>query len=397
MKSKSVWFSGVLMLLMTGLALTSCHAPVSTLPVPVSMLSDSSDLMTDYGEPRVKRLAEKLRNSRRETTHILVMGDSHTAADFLSGQLRTMLQVRYGNGGPGFVSPVKVPGNRYSHVNYSKASSWRLETSRKTQDAAFTLGGMIASPAAPDNVSRITVTDGEMALRAQALYLSTGNATLRLADQAVPLGETHGGWVLSPAVPVSPSFSVSLKGNGAQLAGIWLTARYSRGVIVSALGINGAQISMPDKWPADWPGTLKRLSPDLVVLAYGTNEAFNAAFVEGIYRHDLILQIRKIRQAVPEAAILLVGPGSSIQHKDAIGCRQRQSPVLKRVIGIQKQVAKKEHTLFWDWFAFMGGDCAIEQWAAQGKARSDLVHLQAAGYKEVADGLWEGLRPVLEQ
>ncbi|WP_258306060.1 SGNH/GDSL hydrolase family protein [Enterobacter sp. CGMCC 5087] len=396
MKNKFVWFSGVLTLLITELTLSSCHAPVDTPPAPVSMLSDTSDVMADYGESRVKRLAEKLRNSRRETTHILVMGDSHTAADFLSGQLRTMLQARYGNGGPGFVSPVKVPGNRYSHVNYTQASGWRLETSRRAQDAAFTLGGMIATPTTPDNVSRITVTDGETALRAQALYRSAGNATLRVGGNAVSLVETHGGWALSPAVPVAPSFSVSLKGSGTQLAGFWLTASPSRGVIVSALGINGAQISMPDKWPADWPGTLKRLSPDLVVLAYGTNEAFNASLVPDIYRQDLLLQIRKIRLAVPEAAILLIGPGSSIQHKDATGCRQRQSPVLKRVIEIQKQAAREEHTLFWDWFAFMGGDCAIEQWAVQGKARPDLVHLQAAGYREVADGLWKGLRPVLE-
>ena len=36
---------------------------------------------------------------------ILQIGDSHTAADYFTGELRQKLQARYGNGGVGYLEP----------------------------------------------------------------------------------------------------------------------------------------------------------------------------------------------------------------------------------------------------------------------------------------------------
>ncbi|MFZ4169066.1 SGNH/GDSL hydrolase family protein [Enterobacter ludwigii] len=395
MKNKRIFIPCLLSLCVVATVLTSCQSTVNSGSGVTSSDTGASGRMTNYGEKRLAHLSERLQRSDTETTHIIVIGDSHTAADFLSGQLRTLFQRRYGNGGPGFVSPVKVPGNRYSHVSYSKASGWQLESSRKTKNTAFTLGGNIATPTSLNNFEDITVIDGETELQAQALYRSAGNAALQLGEKTVSLSDTRGGWMLSPEVPVPPSFSVSLKGNDSQLAGFWLAARRSHGVIVSALGINGAQISMLDKWVSDWPGTLSSLKPDLVILAYGTNEAFNISLSAEEYQQTLLRQISKIRQAVPDAAILLVGPDSSIMNKSASGCSARQSPVLKTVIDVQKKVAASEHTLFWDWFGFMGGDCSIERWADQGKARPDLIHLTSDGYQDTANALWQDLEKTM--
>lgn len=396
MKDKRIYIPCLLALFMVATVITSCqstgHSDTHVAPAEGEM----SGRMSNYGEKQLAHLSEKLQRSDTETTHIIVMGDSHTAADFLSGQLRSLYQRHYGNGGPGFISPLRVPGNRYSHVNYSKASGWQLETSRKTKDPAFTLGGNIATPTSVINSERITISDGETELQARALYRSTGDTMLQLGGETVTLSSTHGGWVLSRSVPVADTFSVSMKGNGAQLAGFWLTARQSRGVIVSALGINGAQISMLDKWASDWPGTLSSLKPDLVILAYGTNESFNISLSPQEYQQTLTGQITKIRQSVPDAVVLLVGPGSSIMNKQASGCLARQSPVLKTIIEVQKKVAASEHTLFWDWFGFMGGDCSVEQWAEKGKARPDLVHLTSEGYQDTASALWKDLEKTLQ-
>ncbi len=395
MKDKRIYIPCLLALFMVATLITSCQSSGHSDTRVASSEGGMSGGMTNYGEKQLVHLSEKLQRSDTETTHIIVMGDSHTAADFLSGQLRSLYQRHYGNGGPGFVSPLRVPGNRYSHVNYSKANGWQLETSRKTKDPAFTLGGNIATPTSVNNSERITISDGETELQARALYRSTGDAMLQLGGETVTLSSTQGGWALSRSVPVADAFSVSMKGNGAQLAGFWLTSRQSRGVIVSALGINGAQISMLDKWASDWPGTLSSLKPDLVILAYGTNESFNISLSPEEYQQTLIGQITKIRQSVPDAAVLLVGPGSSIMNKNASGCLARQSPVLKTIIEVQKKVAESEHTLFWDWFGFMGGDCSVEQWAEKGKARPDLVHLTSEGYQDTASALWQDLEKTM--
>ncbi|WP_368543955.1 SGNH/GDSL hydrolase family protein [Enterobacter soli] len=396
--NKRVLISGLMLLALSGLALTSCKKTQPVQAQPSSPSVQTRGYLTDYGEKGMQALSARLHNSRRKLTHIVVIGDSHTAADFLSGQLRRQFQHRYGNGGIGFISPLAVPGNRYSNVKFSRTKGWQAVNSRRQSNPRFTLGGNIATPLSWDSETRVTALEGESSINAQALYRSLGGATLQLQGRAIPLADSQGRWELSEAARVPLSFSVSVSGeNETELAGLWLTAAQPKGVIVSALGINGAQISMLDKWQDDWPGTLSMLNPDLVILAYGTNEAFNTDLSLSEYRQTLVRQIKKIRKAEPGAAIMLIGPGSSIMHKGAASCEKRQPALLKPIIEVQKQVARSEQTLFWDWFAWMGGDCSIERLAQQGMARPDLIHLTAEGYQASAAALWRDLEYKLEQ
>ncbi|CNH73476.1 SGNH/GDSL hydrolase family protein [Yersinia pekkanenii] len=391
MKDKLLICSGIVALIALSLILTSCTEKTKAVPKQVTA-PQHAGVLTDYGVPQIKKLADKLRHSDTELTHIMVIGDSHTAADFLSGQLRKQLQSQFGNGGIGFISPLAVPGNRYSNVKFSKAGGWQLENSRREKNPGFTLGGNIAVPLSGKSEVRISAVDGEPELRAQALYRSRGETTLNVQAQSHSLADSGWQWAMSAPVIVPASFAVSMTDGGdAQLGGFWLTNLQPHGVIVSALGINGAQVSMLDKWEANWPGVLKKLEPDLIILAYGTNEAFNTDLPLNHYQQMLTRQIKKIRQSVPDATILLVGPGSSIMNKKGVGCRQRQPELLKPIIAVQKQVAQVENVLFWDWFAFMGGDCSIERWAVEGKARPDLIHLSAEGYQDSAAALWQDL------
>ena len=386
------------LLTVSGLTLTSCNNPKNTGDKPSTTGKTTTGYLTDYGEKGMTSLSARLHNSDHELTHIVIIGDSHTAADFLSGQLRQKFQDRYGNGGIGFISPLAVPGNRYSNVSLSNVKGWQLENSRRQKNPAFTLGGNIAVPVSGSIGIRVTALDGSSGIRSQVLYRSSGEATLELQGQAVPLADNQGRWELSEMKMVPSSFSLSLLGgSNTQLAGLWLTGTEEKGAIVSALGINGAQISMMDKWQNDWPGTLSQLKPSLVILAYGTNEAFNSNLSLEVYRQTLIRQIRSIRQATPDVAVLLVGPGSSIMHKNEQGCERRQPSLLKPVIDVQKKVAESEHALFWDWFAWMGGDCSIERLAGEGWARPDLIHLTREGYQETANALWQDLQQKMNE
>lgn len=111
--------------------------------------------------------------------------------------------------------------------------------------------------------------------------------------------------------------------------------------MLSALGINGATINMMDKWGAQWSKTLGQLHPDMVILAYGTNEAFNDTFDLVAYRQLLVEKIRQIRQQAPNSAILLIGPSDSIKNKDASDCRSQQPQWLTDIIRIQRKSLNK--------------------------------------------------------
>ncbi|WP_244596251.1 GDSL-type esterase/lipase family protein [Escherichia coli] len=352
--------------------------------------------LTNYNDPGIKIIADKLRHSESTLTHILVLGDSHIAADFFTGTLRHQFQRKYGNGGIGFISALRIPGNRYDNVHFEKTTGWKLIHSRNSRKKDFPFGGSIAFPTLHNNKVQIVLSADDMFSVARILYRTSGDSVVHFQNQTLRLRNTDGHWRFTDPVYVPSSFSFSADRNQRpEFAGIWLTAMHSQGVIVSSLGINGAQISMLDRWEKNWVDTLAQIKPDMVILAYGTNEAFSSDISVRHYQETLIRQIRAIRQANPDVAVLLIGPGSSIRNKNMSECMQRQPVSLKKIISVQKEVSGREHTLFWDWFSWMGGDCSVDRWTHQGKAAKDRIHLTPEGYRESALSLWNEFQEII--
>lgn len=397
MKKNKRYVASAVLCVAVVIVLAACNDNASLKKRTAEPKTTQAGVLTDYGESNLSRMAEKLRHSQSELTHIVFLGDSHTAADFFSGSLRQHFHSVYGDGGAGFISPVAVPGNRYSNAYFQNIYGMKLVTSRRDKNPNFTLGGNIVTPVNNNNGAQIIVRAPQGREFVQALYASPSVGQWLVDGVRYTLAATGNGWAFSQPVTVDSTFSWSMsEAAPTAIGGLMLTSTSGHGVVLSALGINGAQVSMLDKWQNNWGGVLKQLVPDMVILAYGTNEAFNTDLSTEAYRQTLQRQIENIRQSAPDAAILLIGPGSSVMHKQGHGCVQRQPALLKPIIAVQQQVARQEHTLFWNWFYFMGGDCAIESWAAQGKARPDLIHLTPEGYQESANGLFNDLSAVLK-
>ncbi|PHI29347.1 GDSL-like Lipase/Acylhydrolase [Budvicia aquatica] len=371
----------------------SCHNPQTETKSHPMNAGVQYQQLTNFGDANLGLLSDKLTNTANKSVHIVQLGDSHTAADFFTGELRNLFQRQFDNGGIGFVNPVAVPGQRYSHIMFSHdKKAWNILSSRKDKSDYFPLGGFIAEPtAAQSNVSMKLRTADAQPYQAQALYAAQSDSQFALNSNSVSLPATSGQWRLSPpqqvSFPLSATFS---SGQGVKLGG-WFITREKPGVIVSALGINGATLSMVDKWQSQWIDTLAQTKPDMIILAYGTNEAFNDTLDLTRYQQQLEQKVAQLRQAMPQAVILLVGPSDSIKNKNQSGCQQMQPQLLSQIVEIQRQVAQNNKALFWDWRAFMGGECSIQNWAADGNARPDLVHLSQDGYKKSADAMYQQL------
>jgi len=68
---------------------------------------------------------------------ILQIGDSHTAADYFTGEIRRLLQRRFGNGGPGYLEVGRPhPGVRSAIVNVAVSSGWSYSALQKSDDTA---------------------------------------------------------------------------------------------------------------------------------------------------------------------------------------------------------------------------------------------------------------------
>ncbi|MDR0217577.1 MAG: SGNH/GDSL hydrolase family protein [Enterobacteriaceae bacterium] len=348
--------------------------------------------LTDFSEPNLALLADKLRHSDSRQLHFVQLGDSHTAADFFTGKLRNLFQQRYGNAGPGFISPMTIPGQRNATVKFSDdKTGWWLSSSRKESRADFPLGGFIATPTRANSTIRMDLSPPDSG-KYQVSVLYQSHAESQLKPQSAPVWQlpaTQSDWRFSPEQSVS--FPLKLDAPEPQLKiGGWLIKRpQNNGLMLSALGINGATLGMLDKWQPEWANTLAQLKPDLVILAYGTNEAFGDTLAPDSYRQELTAKIQQIRQTIPDVVILLIGPNDSLKNKSATNCETQKPALLRDIIQIQQEVAREQRTLFWDWQAFMGGECSIRDWVREGLARPDNVHLSSAGYDRSAEGLYK--------
>ncbi|MDC9597471.1 SGNH/GDSL hydrolase family protein [Xenorhabdus anantnagensis] len=353
--------------------------------------------LTDFGDPNLALLADKLRHSDTRQLHFVQLGDSHTAADFFTGKLRSLLQNRYGDAGPGFIPPMSIPGQRNASVQFAEdKTGWWLSSSRKDNRADYPLGGFIAIPESANSTIQLDSSSAHGKYWLSALYQSHDAAQIKTPFTTMNLSATQSEWRFSPEQAVS--FPISLHPQDTQLKiGGWLIKRQSPGVMLSALGINGATINMLDKWQPQWIEMLAHMKPDMVILAYGTNEAFNDSLDLDAYQKDLTSKVQGIRKAIPQAVILLIGPNDSLKNKTATSCSEQQPALLDNVIHIQQAVAKKQRTLLWDWREYMGGPCSVRGWQQQNLARPDYVHLSAAGYERSAEALYEQFMGLVEQ
>ena len=328
-------------------------------------------------------------------------GDSHTAADFFSGQLRSRLQQRFGNGGIGFVSPLGLPGQRYGNIALRSTSrDWTLATSRRDERPDFPLGGSVAQPKGNNRTVALepfTPVAGKS--RVRLLYNSERQNTLIGASgqdrRVIALPPTKSKWGFSYPINLALPASLSLASSamGTRIGG-WYLDGPEQGVILSTLGSNGASLSLMDRWQDGWQSQLRAIQPDMVILAYGTNEAFNDTLNLNDYRSLLQQRIRQIRREMPDAVILLVGPSDSMKDRSGDSCGK--PTMLDSVIRIQQDVARTEHTLYWDWRRQMGGECSIRTWQARGDARPDFVHLTRPGYESSANRLYQDLMQALK-
>ena len=242
---------------------------VSLTALCLSAAAPAADmLLENYGSSRPAWLSKlkKLDRSSDGKFRILQIGDSHTAGDLFTEQLRLRLQQKWGDGGIGWVYPSTVKGQRSAAVRYD--GSWQTVSSRSVSDD-FPLGGIIAKA----NGSSVTISakDGSSGERQISVFAKPvlPEQTLSFNGREVPAGSS--GWQIirsNGRLPLTLSSSMPWD------IGYINIENPGRGVTVSALGINGAQLTHWSKWRPSWQDDLAQTRADLVIIAYGTNEAF---------------------------------------------------------------------------------------------------------------------------
>ena len=328
-------------------------------------------------------------------TRIIHYGDSHIAADILTGALRTHFKQDFGDAGPGYTLTGK-PWSWYapSGVVSGTSPGWHIEGLRQTDlesNGEFGLSGISFSTEKSGEWIRLSAY-----CRSFDIYLMDqprgGSVEVSLDGhpyfRSVSLAsETSTASYLKVTTASEQLHSVEIRTltNGpVKIFGVDIE-RNESGIIYDALGINGARANRLLGW--DWQAlssNIKRRDPDLIIVAYGSNEIGDADLDLNEYRQNLTEILKRLHKAAPKSSLLVIAPPDRAVR---VGRRWQTISVLPEFVKTQRQVALSSGAAFWDLFHAMGGAGSISKWAGQSErfAQADHVHLTSAGYKYVAD------------
>ncbi len=341
---------------------------------------------------------------------LVFYGASHVASDFFTGALRKNLQARFGDAGHGVVLPAH-PWRTYRHLGVRLESDRRRWEGHKVvasdrEPDYYGVAGAYVETSVPGAFGRVSTTARGVGSRAglfDVFYLQRpGGGSFDVLVDGRPQGRVSTGAAAASAgyatyrVPDGPhELELRARGDGpVRLFGV-AVEREAPGVIVDTLGINGARARYQLLWDdALYREHLARRRPDLVVLAYGTNESGDRRPIAD-YEASLRGVVGRVREVAPNASCLLIGPSDRPLSRADGAFEDR--PRTADIVAVQHRVALSAGCAFFDLVAFSGGPLSMVEWAAMDPAYAapDHVHYTRRGYERLAEvleaALLEGL------
>jgi lysophospholipase L1-like esterase len=358
-------------------------------------IEDSTGAMAAFyaALSRVERGAASVR--------ILHFGDSHVAADLLTGALRRDLQHCFGDAGAGFVLASK-PYSYYARpaVQMQASGGWRvngLSEASLADDGRFGLAGISFTAVDVGESFRVIAPSHRFTL--YLLKQPGGGAVtinldgiIQVQNLSLAAARSEAAYTeVSAAGDAIRTLEVTItKAGAARVLGVDVQ-RDAPGVIYDALGINGARLSRMLRW--DWrilSSNLHHTEPNLIIIAYGSNEVGDADLNPDEYRERLITLLAQLREAAPRASLLVVAPPD---RAIKIGKGWQTISRMPALVAAERQAAAQAGAAFFDLFHAMGGAGTMARWASLRPplAQPDHVHLTQAGYRLVAGWFYEAL------
>ncbi len=332
----------------------------------------------------------KLAKANSKKVNILHIGDSHIQADFFTGYIRENIQQIFGYGGRGFIFPYACAGT-HSTYDYRTWKYGDWEGARNVKNPNFMdigLAGAVAKT--KDNsagfkfgfkggilmqdftVLKIYCKKDSTSFDLR-IKLNNYNDTLYIKTNTEP----HLPYVTVNLPMVSDTFAIFMNQtdslqNNFECYGLMIETPNDKGVVYNSVGINGAGYNSI-LGQSLMNSHLKEMQPDLVVIDLGANDFYGFTFKEEELGNNLTLVIQAIKQAAPNASIV-VSCSQDIYRKRKNIFATLQFSQLTQKIAIQNKVS------WYNYFSVSGGRYSMLKWRRHQLAKKDKVHLTTAGY-----------------
>src|SRR5262245_16978708 len=355
---------------------------------------------------------------------ILHIGDSHTSADFLTGELRKRLQARYGRGAPGYITAGHPHiGVRSSSLNVKASSGWTYKSLQRPDAATaeFWLSGYNAVASSPGETMSFTADKPQLfdTIEIEVVRQPGGGAIDVKLDGVVETSYDLSSSKIEPVVirlvPARAAtekvreIAITTKGHGTVMLASLAIYNRQTGLTYNSVGYPGAQASLINKFNTKLlANDLLRINPQIVVLSFGTNEASNEGLDIAKYTEGYERIVNKIKTTLPAAQIVVIGPPDFSEQsggggkKDKASGRVREANAdgksvasdcawhtparLGQVREAQREVAQRLGLVYWNWASIMPSECGAHRWftASPPLMAKDHVHFTIEGYRKSA-------------
>ncbi|MEQ1744164.1 MAG: GDSL-type esterase/lipase family protein [Saprospiraceae bacterium] len=343
-----------------------------------------------YLEPFFLKMYEQRVHGGKKVS-IVHVGDSHILGNYLTHEVRCRLQTAFGDAGRGLVFPYRQASSNGPGDYFVEADApWHGSNCQRYVDpeTPFGLSGFLLK----NNVDagRLTIRLRDTSTSETRLFTKVtvfhreddgpvevtvhddrSNQKARLYQQDDFFKSFY---FDRPVSQASLSFfrrATEKAGGTIMLDGIMLETEMA-GVVYHSIGVNGAKFS--DFVRARYfARQLADLSPDLVVLSFGTNEA-QGKLTEGHVYQQMGELVAQIKVYAPNTCFLLTTPADS--YLKGKGFNPYMGPICADI----RRFARENGYALWDLFELAGGEHSAQSWKSAGLMAHDSVHYSKTGY-----------------
>jgi len=372
---------------------------VATKPPPVLMEDPSGHALEAF----FRRLAATRQGKSNALTRIVHFGDSVVASDYVSSTLRRRFQEQFGDGGHGFTLIANAwPAYFHEGISRYATGGWLISrvVGPLANDGWHGLGG-VSFRAPPNLLARIgTAKKGEVGRHVSHFELAYvespdgGTVEIRIDGKSINVLDTHGEKKrFRSAIYDVPDgeheFELQTLKGTSRFFGLVLE-RNTPGVVLDAIGIQGARIRFLDKQDdAHFAEQLRWRDPALVIYHFGANESADGyAYSMSDYYTTMRAVIEQQQKALPDTSCLIL---AAMDRASRSGDEMKSLSIIPLIVEQQRKVATDLGCAFFDTFTAMGGNGSMPQWVRRGLGQADLTHPSAVGAELLGNWIFRAL------
>lgn len=348
-------------------------------------------------------LAETQAKKPGAITRIAHFGDSMIASDYVSGTLRRELQGTFGDAGHGFVLIANAwPSYFHNDVFRFATSGWKVSriVGPMTSDGMYGLGGVSFTALSGIRARFGTAEKGDYGRKVSRFVVSYlkqpngGRLEVLVDGKSHSLIDTEGpvkvGAQETIEVPDGEHMlELAVKGRETRAFGVVLE-RDTPGVVLDALGVQGARIRFLDKQDdAHWASELGWRKPNLLVYQFGANESGDGyAYPMDEYLRTMKLVLEQGKRALPESSCLVVGAMDRARHENGATTSMK---IIQLIVAEQRKAAEQVGCAYFDTYDAMGGWGSMPAWVRRGLGQADMTHPTGVGAQRIGHWIYRAL------